>query len=254
MLDTLTTALAFSHHQLLLALSVVFLAGVVRGFSGFALSALTMASLVSFIPPITLIPLCFFLELSASLLMARGGFRHAEIGMVAGLLIGSAVGLPVGLWLTRSLDPVLSQHTALLLILVLAILQLVKQSPAFFGTPAGRYVAGFSAGIATGLASIGGMVVALFVLAQHKPARVMRASLVVYLFGSSVVTGSWLYWHGLLDVLTLYRAFVLVPVTMAGVVVGSLLFRPSLAVFYKQFCLILLCALAIAGLVRLTLT
>ncbi len=251
MWTTLQTALELTHTQLLLAMTVVFVAGVVRGFSGFALSALTMAGLVSFIPPITLIPLCFLLEISASLLMARGGFKKAEINTVVGLLIGSAVGLPLGLWLTRTLDTSISQHIALLLILILAVLQLVKRSPSFFGTKPGLYVAGLTAGMATGLASLGGMVVALFVLAQNKPADIMRASLVVYLFAGSVITGSWLYWHGLLDTLTLYRAFLLVPVTMAGVIIGSWIFRPSLESFYKRFCLILLCVLALSGLLRL---
>jgi len=76
---------------------IVIVAGIVRGFSGFALSALVMASAVVILPPVELIPICLILELAASLLMARGGWQEADRGTVLGLVIGSTIGVPIGL-------------------------------------------------------------------------------------------------------------------------------------------------------------
>ena len=42
----------------LFLISAVLVAGIVRGFAGFGLSALVMASCAVFIPPVELIPVC----------------------------------------------------------------------------------------------------------------------------------------------------------------------------------------------------
>jgi len=73
--------------QFYIVVGAVFVAGVVRGFSGFALSALVMASLAIMIAPIELIVVCWLLELSASLLMVRGGFKDGDIKVALGLAI-----------------------------------------------------------------------------------------------------------------------------------------------------------------------
>ena len=233
----------------------VFVAGLVRGFSGFALSAMIMASLALLIPPLALIPVCYVLEGTASVLMFRGGTRSADWSVVWGLAVGSALGVPLGLYATVVLlPPDASRLAALCLIAVLAALQLGGRSPAFLATRPGLYASGLLAGIATGIASVGGMIVALYVLARDTPPAAMRASLVMFLFVGMFTTGAWLLASGVLDRLALLRGVALSPAVVAGVLLGSALFRPSLQRFYKRFCLMLLIALAASGLLRLLLS
>ena len=253
MLANLQSFLSLSSMELGICLAVVLFAGIVRGFSGFALSALTMAGLALIIPPLALIPICFLLESVASVVMLRGGFQMADRKIAWGLAIGSVVGTPVGLMATMAVAPDTSRTIALCLILVLALLQLLRKSPAFLATTAGLYVAGVTSGIATGLASVGGMVVALYVLAQQAPAARMRASLVMYLFLTMFSSALWLSVSGVLDMLAVKRALVFAPFVIGGVLLGTVLFRPSLEQFYKRFCLTLLMALALVGLARLLL-
>lgn len=237
--------------ELLIALVVVFTAGLVRGFSGFGLSAMTMAGLVVMIPPVALIPVCYLIEATASLLMLRGGIRNADWSIVIGLAAGSAIGFPIGMLATKLIDPSTSKSIALALILVLAFMQLFKKSPAFLGTRPGLYIAGLTAGIATGLAMLGGMVVALFTLAQQRPIANIRGSLVMFLFFSMITSGISLL---LLDVMTktaFTRGLVLAPVVIVGVLIGSALFNPSRELLYKRVCLVLLISLAGIGLIRL---
>ena len=52
---------------------ICFCAGLVRGFTGFALSAIVMASAALILSPLALIPICWWLELVASAMMLRGG-------------------------------------------------------------------------------------------------------------------------------------------------------------------------------------
>ena len=237
--------------QLVLAAIVVFAAGVVRGFSGFALSALTMASLALFIPPVALIPVCWVLEMTASLLMVRGGVRDWNRPVVTGLVGGGIVGWPIGLWLTTTLPVDTSKAIALGVILTLAALQLAKVRFAFLATVVGLWLSGLVAGVASGLAMVGGMVVALYVLSQDAQAREMRGSLVMYLFIGSLFALIWLIGFGVMDATALKRGLVLAPVVALGVIAGRALFRPALEPYYKPFCLVLLMALAGAGLVRL---
>lgn len=255
MFDTLQYQLQLSGSTLLLAFFAVLLAGVVRGFSGFGLSALVMASLALLIPPLALIPVCYVLEATASLLMARGGLRDANRRIALGLAIGSAVGLPIGLAATHALAPAVSSALALVLILVLATLQLLRLNPIALGAKRGVYIAGICAGIATGLASIGGMIVALYVLSlKNMPTREIRGSLVLYLLIGMLTGAFWLLSSGTLDMLAFKRGITFAPLAALGVLMGTWLFRPSLERFYKTFCLALLIGLAAFGLLRLTLT
>lgn len=229
----------------------VFLAGAVRGFAGFALSAILMASIVVILPPVELIPLAFLLETAASLAMFRGGIRDADMAVVWVLAIGSAIGVPIGLYATVTISPDLSKILALAVVLTLALAQLFRAVPASMGSRTGLAVSGVVAGIVTGLASVGGMVVALYVLSSKAEAKTMRASLVMYLFVTMFTSILYLLAYQIMNMPALMRGLVFAPLVLAGVFVGSKLFRPALAKFYRQFCLLLLVTLSLLGLARM---
>ena len=233
----------------LLAL-VCFIAGVVRGFAGFALSALVMAAAVFVLPPVQLLPVVWWLELTASLLMLRNrSWRSANHRMVIGLMVGSVTGVPIGLYLTTTLSVAHSRNLALSVILVLACLQLLRLRITKLATKlGGLYGYGLLAGIATGVAGVGGLVVALYVLASNVPAAKMRASLVLFLCFSGIGTLISLLAYRVMDLIAVYRGVSLsIPVAI-GVIIGSRLFTPRYASYYRPFCLLLLILLALWGL------
>ncbi|MEE9313147.1 MAG: sulfite exporter TauE/SafE family protein [Rhizobiaceae bacterium] len=231
--------------------AVIFAAGMVRGFSGFALSAVVMASLVSILPPFELIAVCWFLEFSASLMMVRGGVKVWDKSIVTGLVIGSALGAPFGYYLTNTLPVETSKTIALIIILVLAVLQLLKVRASFLATKPGLLISGATAGIATGLAGVGGMVIALYVLARDAAAETMRGSLIMYLFLMVPFGLFYQIYFGLMDGQAVKRGLVWIPVSMLGVLAGKYVFNPKFAPYYKPFCLALLMVLAAVGLIRM---
>ncbi len=250
MIEALLSATEFSGPTLLIMIGICFAAGLVRGFAGFALSALVMASAVILLPPVELIPICWVLEFTASILMFRGGFADADKRMVMILFLGSAIGTPLGLWLTTSLPVDTSKLIALLLIVGLAGLQLARLRIPGLATMPGTWITGLLAGIVTGLASIGGMMIALYVLARNAPARVMRASLVMFLFIGAFTSIIYLLLYGVMDQRAAIRGVVLVLPTALGVIVGGRMFIPRLEPFYRPFSLSLLIGLAAVGLIR----
>ncbi len=250
MFEALLTATDLTGQEFLILTAIVIVAGIVRGFSGFALSAIVMASAVIILPPVQIIPICWCLEMTASVLMAKGGWQEADRSVVLGLVIGSTLGVPFGLLLTTSISVDASQLVVLTLIIALAVTQLAKIRLAFLATKPGLYGSGFAAGVATGLASVGGMVIAIYVLSQDAPAAKMRAALVLFLFVSSLTTFVTLLWFGVMNSTAAARGLSLAIPTTIGVMVGQWLFIPRFAAYYRPLCLSLLCALAGAALVR----
>ncbi len=246
----LTDITSLTASEFWIVTAIVFLAGLVRGFSGFALSALIMATAVVILPPVELIPMLWWLEMSASLLMIKEGFQDADRPTTYGLVIGNTVGWPIGLWLTVSLDVAMSKIVALTIIVVLAASQLAKVRLGFLASKPGLYGTGIVAGIVSGLAHVGGMVVAFYVLASNAPARSMRGSLVLYLFLGSLVSLFIQLAFGVMDMSGVARGLVFAIPTMIGVFLGQKLFIERLAPYYRPFCLTLLCVLASAGLIR----
>lgn len=254
MTSWLATQTQLSMTELLVLAGLTFLAGMVRGFSGFALSAMVMATAVVILPPVELIPMLWWLEISASLMMVKEGFAEADRPMAFGLMLSALIGWPIGLSLTLSLPVETSKTLALSVIIVLALTQLSKVRLPFLATKPGLYATGILAGTMSGIAHVGGMVVALYVLAVDMPARVMRASLVLYLFLGAATSMLLLLAFGVMDFSGMARGLTFVPPTLLGVMMGQKLFTDRLARYYRPFCLALLVALAGVGLIRNLLT
>ena len=202
------------------------------------------------IPPVELIPICYVLEAAASIAMFRGGMKEADMRVVWGLAIGSAIGVPLGLLATTSIDTELSKLIALLVILSLTVAQLLRMKPKFLASKPGLYGSGLTAGVVTGLASVGGMVVALYVLSSNTEVKKVRASLVMYLFIGMFTSLIFLLLYEVMNSQAFWRGLVFTPIVLLGVLCGSLLFRPSLTHLYKRVCLWLLISLCVVGLVQ----
>lgn len=249
MFDTLSEFTNLSPDLLIIVIATSFAAGLVRGFSGFALSAVLMAVLSNFIPPIQMVPICLCLEVIASMMMMRDGARNADMGVVWGLVIGSVIGTPIGYFILTQIDAETSRIVALTVITSLALLLLMKVKAKFLNTKPGLYVSGAASGMAN-IASVAGMVVALYVLAREKAAAQMRGTLVMYLMISLIASLAFQIFYGIFTFEAVKRAAIMTPFVGAGIVAGAFFFRPSLEKYYKPFCLAILIAICVMGLAR----
>ena len=249
-MDWLLNISDLTQNEFFILVLITYLAGVVRGFSGFALSAMVMATAVIILPPIALIPMLWWLEMAASLLMIKNGFKEADRPMTYALVIGNIIGWPIGLNLTMALPVDTSKALALTIIVILAASQLAKVKLNFLASKPGLYGTGVVAGIVSGISHTGAMVIAFYVLAADKSAHVMRASLVLFLFLGSLSSMIILLFFGVMDFSGATRGLVFALPTMIGVVVGQKLFTERLAPYYRPVCLILLIGLASIGLIR----
>lgn len=229
---------------------ICFAAGLVRGFTGFALSAFGLALAVLILPPVELIPVMWWLEMAASLVMLRHGWGGADMKAAVTLVCGAALGLIIGLSVTTSVDAALSQQVALCLLIALALLQLAKIRIPHLASQSGTIATGVLAGIATGLAGVGGMVVALYILARNDEPAKMRATLVAFLFISSATSMLTHLWFGTMNTTSTLRGLAFVLPCVVGVLIGQRLFTPRFQPYYRPACLTLLIGLGAASLLR----
>lgn len=235
----------------LLAIAACVCAGAIRGFAGFGLSALVMAILAPLVPPVQLIPVFWFLEMAASLVLMKGGWQDADRHTALLLIAGAGVGLPLGLCMSLMMNPVTSKTAALTVLIVLATLHLAHVRMSFLAARQGTLASGVSAGLVTGIAGAGGMLMALYTLARGLPPRQMRGTLNIVLLGGGVVG---LIIHLIVGTMTVEaatRGAVLIWPVLIGVFLGKALFVPKWEQFYGPVCLTLLIGLAVIGLIRL---
>ena len=249
-MDALITFTNFTPWLFYLICAACGIAGIVRGFTGFGLSAVAMAILTAFVAPVELLPIMLLLEAAASLFLLRGTWRDADFGMIGWMFIGSIIGYPIGLTLTVSVSVEISKFMALGIILVLVLANLSGRMPPLGRTKFSLVIAGFTASFASGIAGVGGLVLALVYLSLQLEPRVMRATMVVHLLVSLVMSISYQLWFGVMDGQAIERSAVLIPVTLVGVWIGKLMFQPSAEKYYRRVCMIVLVIVTVLGMLR----
>jgi len=172
--------------MLFYAFSAIFIAAVIRGYSGFGFSALTVTSLSLILPPAEVVPTAFLLEIAASMFMLPMVWRSIDWQKLNWLVLGILAGTPAGLLFLAEVpqDPVRFTISGFVLGACFLLWKNVR-----IRSEGGRkrllVVGGFS-GLVNGAAGIGGLPIVLFLLSGSIRAEVLRATLVAFLFCSDI--------------------------------------------------------------------
>ena len=246
----LTAATGLDMPSLLFCMAMVFVASVIRGFSGFGLSALVVSSISLVLPPAEIVPMTLLLEAAASLRMLPAVRHDLDWKIMGGLLAGAVPAVPAGAWLLASLPDAAMRGVISLLVLGASLM--VWRGIVFSRPPgvAAHGVTGVVSGGMFGAAAIGGLPVVVYMLAASIPAAATRAVLTLYLmlmglYGAAV-TGAF----GLLTVESLWRVALFLPPLFVGVAIGGRKFASAGPDSYRRFTLLLLVLLALAGMAR----
>src|SRR5262245_34149254 len=81
----------------------VFLAAIVRGYSGFGFSLLSITAISLVLPPAQIVPSIFMLEVAASLHLLPGIWRDIHWRAISLLFVGCIIATPIGVWLLSSI-------------------------------------------------------------------------------------------------------------------------------------------------------
>lgn len=210
-------------------------AGVVRGFSGFGFSALTVAGISLFMAPAAVVPAVLVLEILASMSVWRAAVRDLDMAWLKSLVIGNAILVPAGVYLLAHLDPVLLRLVVGSALLLTAAGLRWRSAQPLHTNRRVLVATGVLSGFLNGLAASGGVAAALLMAACHVPALAMRGTLITYV---TFASGYTLLWAGLfsqgggagIDVFsaeTLRWILVLAPGMLLGMRLGRAAFARS---------------------------
>ena len=223
----------------------VLLASALRGFTGFGfgLAAVPMLSLA--LPPSQVVPLVVTLQVIVGVAGLRTAAADCDWRAISVLLPGLLLGVPIGLLILILLPPnpvrfVIGGVMLLSVWLVRRGLRLPPEPPRLIGTGAGLV-----SGVFSGLASMGGPPVIVYLLAVgHTPAR-MRATAIIYFMAAGCVSLVPMVARGLITRDVLIWAGASLPVLFAGSRMGSWAFFKAKPRHHRTVALVTLSGLAV---------
>jgi uncharacterized protein len=228
---------------------VILIAAFVRGYSGFGYSAMVIAASSLVTNPLNFVAVVVILETAMSLQAAKGAGPDVDWRRVIYLLLGAAIGLPLGLWAMTAISEDAARAVISVYVLVMCGVLLVGWRLASEVKGAGNLAAGLVSGLANA-PGMGGLPVAAFFAAQPMAAPVFRATLIAY-FPILDLYSAPLYWlSGLVTWDTLWASLIALPLTFLGNWLGGRHFLNTDPQDFRRFAIGLLAGLAAMGLIK----
>ncbi|QIG51502.1 sulfite exporter TauE/SafE family protein [Nordella sp. HKS 07] len=223
----------------------VFLAAIVRGYSGFGFSLLVITSLSLLMPPQTFIPAVFMLEIAASLHMLPGIWKDIHWRSLAPLIVGCLVGTPLGVWLLTNVPaPPMQIALAVFVLIITGFMWRGFTLKSMPGMTASAGV-GVASGLFNGAFGIGGPPVILFYFASPAGNIAGRASLIAFFLMTDLIGLAFMSQESLIGWNSLYLAFIFLPALFIGIWLGAKSFKGADPRVFRKWVLALLAFLAV---------
>jgi uncharacterized membrane protein YfcA len=236
--------------SLTFACLVIFLAAIVRGFSGFGFSLLAITALSLIYPPAEIVPSIFLLELAASFNLLPSIWKDVHWKSLVPLCLGCFVATPIGVWALANVPPAPMQIALSIFVLIATALLAkgfaLKAMPGQIASTA----AGAASGLANGAFGIGGPPVVLFYFASPAGNVAGRASMIVFFIFTDLIGLANQSVHGLITRDVAMRALVYLPALLLGVWIGARSFKSVDQTLFRKIVLAVLAVLATLILVK----
>lgn len=236
--------------SLIVSVVAVFLAGIIRGYSGFGFAMVAVTSMSLVLPPARVVPTVLILEVLASIRLVPQVRKDVDWYSLRWLLLGSLVGIPFGVYLLASIPPAPMRISISLIVLIASILLMRgfawKRMPGIVLI----LVTGLACGMLNGAAAIGGPPVILFYLSSPAAIKTSRASIIAYFLGIDTMCLFMAAIQGLTTFKTLFLTAVCLIPLLLGITVGSRMFIKIDQASFQRHVLTLLMLLSIAGFFR----
>lgn len=247
MIETVLSALAPSPAHAVAALAA-FVAGVVRGFSGFGTAMIFVPMASAALSPVFAICAMQIMDTAPSLPLLVRAVRNTDWRNIVPLLASAMFAVPAGVFALKIVDAVYLRWAicAMILVLVAVLWSGWRMSRA----PRRHETVGIGllAGLLSGSAGMAGPPVILFYLSgQAKPLQV-RANLIVFLAAMTVITTSALVWNGLFTVnAALWGIALMLPYGL-GILIGVRQFGKSSERLFRRVAFVIILTTAVVSL------
>jgi uncharacterized membrane protein YfcA len=222
----------------------VFAAAVLRGFTGFGFGLAAVPLLSLALPPAEVVPLVVTLQVVIGVAGLRTATAECYWRAVRLLSPGLLLGVPIGLVILTTL-PANPVRLAIGLIIASSV-WLIQRGICLPPNPS-RLVSfgvGLVSGVVSGLASMGGPPIVVYLLALGHTAARMRATAIVYFMLSGCVSFVPMAARGLITREILIWAAASLPVLFGGSRIGTWAFHKARPRHHRMVALVTLSALA----------
>lgn len=229
---------------------VVFAAGYIKGYSGFAFSMLLVLGLSMVFAPALIVPPTLILETLASMWLLPGALGRAHWPSLRWLFPGLVLGTPVGAVILAQTPA--GPMRAAIAAAVLAVAALLKYGFRLKAAPGPAACVGMGvfSGVLNGGAAIGGMPVSVFYFSSPISAAASRDSMIVFLFFANLWTTGAAAWQNLVTYQTAIATGFLLPPMLAGVICGARSYKAAGEARFRAAVLNVMIFLSLAGLFR----
>ncbi len=225
-----------------------FLAGIVRGFTGFGTAMVYLPFAGMFLGPFEALTSLIVKDLTAPLIHVPRALRDGQPRDVLRLAFGALLGLPLGILILSLVSPVVFRWSVSIVALTLLVLLVggvryrgILTRPLVVGTGA---LGGFFAGCV----GLPGPPVIMLYMASKLPIAAIRANITLYLILADIIMLAVLWISGLLVPSALLIGALMIWPYLLGNWFGALLFRPEAERLYRWTAYAIIAGSAIIGL------
>ena len=230
---------------LALSSAAIFLAAIVRGFSGFGFSLLSITAISLILPVAQIVPSIFLLEIAASLNLIPGIWREIDWKSLRWLMLGYVVGLPVGGYALINAPEAPAQIVLGIFVIGTAIMMLqgfrLEKTP----VPVLDVGPGVASGLLNGAFGIGGPPVVLFYFSTPGAAAIGRASVIFFFLFTDLLGIIYFATQGIVTQQSFVQFVLWIPALLIGVWLGAHGFRRMNQDAFRRWVLVILIALAV---------
>lgn len=237
MIDSLaTSSLVTSPGALAFLILSALAAGLARGFSGFGAAMIFVPLASSVLGPQVAVPLLLVIDGVMTLGLIPNAVKNGEHRDILTMALGSAVSIPVGIYLLATLDPSVVRWA--IVVAIAALLALLMSGWRYHGRPKPilTVLVGMVAGLFSGVAQIGGPPVVAYWLGGATPLLTVRANFILYFALSTVLSAIGYLWGGLITGQIFLLALITAPLYGVGVWIGCKMFGWASDRTFRHIC------------------
>jgi uncharacterized membrane protein YfcA len=228
-------------------MSIAFVAGLARGFSGFGAALIFIPLGGAIIGPKLISPVLLVIDGLATLGMIPAAWRSANRREVFTMAVGAALGVPAGTAVLAFMDPLLLRWV--ITIIATCLLALLVSGWRFHGEPRPDLTAavGLVAGLFSGAAQLGGPPVVAYWLGGKTGFAKVRANVILYFSVSTCFSVVSYCAGGLFAEAVFAMTAIILPSYSIGLFAGSKLFGLAKESTFRIISHVLIGASAVIG-------
>jgi len=247
--SSLELALTYlSETSMQIVIAIVFITGIVRGFSGFGSGMIIGPSTASFFGPQMALIMITIMDAIPTLTLVWGARRDVNWKELIPVIIGYAVLAPLGIWLLVTGDATaLRWFISVSILIAVTILWSGWKYTGSRSTPVSFSFGGLG-GFMGAAAALPGPAVLVYWLASTAKAITVRANMIYYLFLTDLIVIVGYIFADLYTMEGIIRGLLCVPGYFIGIQIGTKFFSSASDATYRRVAFIMILIAAITSL------